>query len=297
MSDQIPILLDTDIGSDIDDAVALAYLLRQPQCQLLGITTVTGDVAKRCACAEVVCAAAGRRDIPIHAGRSAPLVPGPGQPAVPQYAALEAMPHRRDWPANTAVGFLQRTIRAYPGAITLLTIGPLSNVALLFALDPEIPLLLKQIVSMAGIFYAAPQDREWNILVDPVAATMVYNTPRAPHVSLGLDVTTKCKMAADQVRQRFTASPLDVVAKMADVWFQHAHAGEITFHDPLAAAVIFQPNLCHYEDGTVQVPLDPDNKSAGKTRFTPGAGNRQPDRVAKTVQVEEFFTEYLKVFA
>ena len=48
MSDQIPILLDTDIGSDIDDAVALAYLLRQPRCNLLGITTVTGDVAKRC---------------------------------------------------------------------------------------------------------------------------------------------------------------------------------------------------------------------------------------------------------
>ncbi|NNM89206.1 MAG: nucleoside hydrolase [Phycisphaerae bacterium] len=291
----MPILLDTDIGSDIDDAVALAYLLRQPRCRLLGITTVTGDVAKRCACAEVVCAAAGRRDIPIHAGRSAPLVPGPGQPEVPQYAAIEAMRHRRDWPANTAVDFLRRTIRAYPGAITLLTIGPLSNIALLFALDPEVPLLLKQIVSMAGIFYAAPQDREWNILVDSPAATMVYSTPRAPHVSLGLDVTTKCKLAAAQVRQRFSVSPLDVVVKMADVWFQRA--GEIVFHDPLAAAVIFQPDLCHYEDGTVRVPLDPDTNTAGRTFFTQGTVGRQPDRVAKTVQMERFFAEYFKVFA
>ena len=295
MSDPIPILLDTDIGSDIDDAVALAYLLRQPRCQLLGITTVTGDVAQRCACAEVLCAAAGRGDIPIHAGRSAPLLPGPGQPAVPHYPAIEAMKHRRNWPANTAVNFLQQTIRAYPGKITLLTIGPLSNVALLFALDPEIPLLLKQIVSMAGIFFAAPRDREWNILVDPVAAAMVYSTPRAPHISLGLDVTTKCKMAAPQVRQRFSASPLDVVVKMADVWFKHA--GEIIFHDPLAAAAIFQPDLCHYEDGTVQVPLDPDTNTAGQTIFTQGTSGRPPDRVAKTVQAERFFSEYFKVFA
>ncbi len=297
MSDQIPILLDTDIGSDIDDAVALAYLLRQPRCNLLGITTVTGDVAKRCACAEVVCSAAGRGDIPIHAGRSAPLVPGPGQPEVPQYTAIAAMKHRRDWPAHTAVDFLRRTIRSHPGEITLLTIGPLGNIALLFAVDPEIPLLLKRIVSMAGIFYGAPQDREWNILVDPVAASMVYSTSRAQHVSFGLDVTTRCKMAAAQVRQRFTASPLDVVARMAEVWFNHAGAGEITFHDPLAAAAIFQPDLCHYEDGTVQVPLDPDNKTAGITHFTSGAGGRQPDLVAKTVQVERFFTEYFKVFA
>ena len=295
MAEQIPILLDTDIGSDIDDAVALAYLLRQPQCRLLGITTVTGDVAKRCACAEVVCAAAGRSDIPIHAGRSTPLMPGPGQPAVPQYQSIAAMKHRRDWPANTAVDFLRRTIRAHPGEITLLSIGPLSNVALLFALGPEIPLLLKQIVSMAGIFYGGPQDREWNILVDPVAAAMVYSTPRAPHVSFGLDVTTKCKMVAADVRERFTASPLDVVDKMAEVWFKRTR--EIIFHDPLAAAAIFHPDLCRYEDGTVHVPLDPDQQTAGRTLFRPGTGSEQPDRVAKTVQADRFFAEYFSVFA
>src|SRR5690349_10019245 len=82
-SPSIPIILDTDIGSDIDDAVALAYLLKQPRCELLGITCVTGDVGKRCACADFVCRAAGRVDIPIHAGASSVLLTGPGQPLVP----------------------------------------------------------------------------------------------------------------------------------------------------------------------------------------------------------------------
>jgi purine nucleosidase len=67
---KVPVILDTDIGSDIDDAVCLAYLLRQPKCELLGVTTVSGKVLERAALADAVCRAAGRRDIPIHAGCS-----------------------------------------------------------------------------------------------------------------------------------------------------------------------------------------------------------------------------------
>src|SRR5204862_1648209 len=99
MAPRIPILLDTDIGSDIDDAVALSYLLRQPRCELVGITTVTGDVAQRAACAEVLCRAVDREDIPIHCGASKPLLYGPGQPNVPQHAAIQRLPHRMDRPA------------------------------------------------------------------------------------------------------------------------------------------------------------------------------------------------------
>jgi len=68
MPDRIPILLDTDPGSDIDDVLALAYLLRQPRCELVGVTTVTGDVAKRAAIVEVVCRAYGHPHVPIHLG-------------------------------------------------------------------------------------------------------------------------------------------------------------------------------------------------------------------------------------
>ena len=68
--DRIPVLFDTDIGTNVDDALALAYLLKQPRCNLLGVTTVSGPVERRAACAAAVCRAAGRADVPIRCGAS-----------------------------------------------------------------------------------------------------------------------------------------------------------------------------------------------------------------------------------
>ena len=282
-------LLDTDIGSDIDDAVALAYLLKKPQCELLGITTISGDVQKRAALAEAICRSVGRKDVPIHCGRREALIDGPGQPNVPQFEAIAHHNPRLTRPENDAVSFLQKTIRNRPGEITLLTIGPYSNIALLFALDPEIPSLLKSIVSMGGIFYGGDR-KEWNALVDPAATAMVYASKRTRHLSVGLDVTEKCRMPAEEVRTRFTDEPLLTVKSMAETWFKHT--GEITFHDPLAAALIFRPDLCTYESGQVITTYTQGDRNSGHTALVPGPG---PDIVAKTVDAQGFFDEYFKV--
>jgi purine nucleosidase len=238
------VLLDTDIGSDIDDAIALAYLLRQPHCDLLGITTVSGDVRKRAALAHALCRAAGKSHIPIHCGRRNPLFDGPGQPNVPQFKSIERDGLNLNWTENTAVSFLRDQIRARPHEITLLTIGPLSNIALLFALDPEIPFLLKSVVSMAGVFFEESRC-EWNCLCDPTACSMVYHSKRKQHDSVGLDVTEKCTMQAEEVKRRFVGEPLSLVLRMADAWFQSTQV--VTFHDPLAAAAIFNPTLLKWE--------------------------------------------------
>lgn len=289
MSDAIPVILDTDIGSDIDDAVALAYLLRQKRCRLLGITTVTGEVERRAACAQVVCQAAGREDVPIHCGASAVLLHGPGQPECPQYAAIAHRPHRKQWPKNTAIDFLRRTIRQRPGEITLLSIGPLTNLALLFAVDPEIPSLLKQVVSMGGVFFENAEKREWNAMVDPVATAMTYKTPLGRHVNFGLDVTLQCKMPAAEVRRRFKGPLLEVVAEMAEVWFNKSE--KLTFHDPLAAAAIFRPELCGYVRGRIGVSVEA--PESGRTPFVEEAKGRH--EVAREVDVAGFFEEYFRV--
>src|SRR5579862_3167919 len=182
MADKTAVLLDTDIGSDIDDALALAYLLKQPRCELLGVTTVTGDVQKRAALAEIVCQAAGRIEVPIHCGRRDTLAGGPGQPNVPQYETVKERPHRLDRAENSAFDFLRQTIRSRPGEVVLLSIGPFGNLATLFAVDPEIPRLTKGIVSMAGVFFA-PGRREWNALCDPVATSIAYAANRPNHLS------------------------------------------------------------------------------------------------------------------
>jgi len=295
VADRIPVILDTDIGSDIDDAVCLAYLLRQPRCELLGVTTVTGDVGQRAALAELVCEAAGRRDVPIHAGAPGPLLIGPGQPHVPQYEAIQERPHTRDWPSNTAIQFLRETIRSRPGEVTLLTIGPLTNAALLYATDQGIAPLLKQHVLMCGVFTAGnghgPGSLEWNAMCDPIATAMSYAARPPASISIGLEVTTKCQLPADECRRRFRAigGPLGIVADMAEVWFRGRP--EITFHDPLAAVTMFRPEVCTYQDGFVDVVITP--PLAGLTRFTPSA-DPAPHRIAVDVDPEAFFAEYFE---
>src|SRR5215210_4822768 len=145
------VLLDTDIGTDVDDAVALAYLLSHPDCELLGITTVTGEVEKRASLASVMCRAAGR-DIPIYPGADRPMLGEQRQPLAQQATVLPRWPHQTDFPKGQAVEFLANTIRSHPGEVTLLTIGPLTNAGLLFSQHPGIAGLLAGFVMMGGNF-------------------------------------------------------------------------------------------------------------------------------------------------
>jgi len=288
----IPILLDTDIGTDIDDAVALAYLLRQPRCELLGITTVTGEPDKRASLADAVCRAGGRTDIPIHVGAANPLLLPIKQPQAAQAEALtDRWPHAEYSLRSTAAEFLRDTIRSRPSEITLLAVGPLTNIALLFALDPEIPSLLKQVVLMGGWFYAPEQ--EWNIINDPHAAAMVFAAPVSKLVAVGIDVTEQCKLPANECRRRFTAAggPLGMVAEMAEIWFRGT--GHITFHDPLAAALIFDETLCEYESHPVEVELV-SPRLLGQTTFGRDLEAYQC-QIAHKVSAERFFAHYFGV--
>ena len=295
----LPVLLDTDIGTNVDDTLALAYLLRHPRCELLGVTTVSGDVAKRAACAEIVCREAGRDDIPIHCGAPGPLLVGTGQAAVPLYPAVVHRPHRADRTPGTAIEFLRTVIRDRPGEITLLTVGPLTNIALLFALDPQIPSLLKAVVSMAGVHFPHERPVETNVVIDPLAAAMVLRATAAPasapHTLLGLSVTTRCTLPADEFRARHRAAvpPAPAVLEMAEAFFRNRrHA---TFHDALAAAAVFSPEVCTYEAGAVTMTVDRPGEEAARTYFAadraaPGRSSNQ--RVARGVRVERFFAEY-----
>lgn len=285
-------LLDTDIGSDIDDAVALAYLLRQPECELLGVTTVSGEPGKRAALARAVCRSAGRDDVPVHAGLAAPLVAAPLQPYAPQAEVLDAVSFA-EFPRPTTVDFLRETIRARPGEITLLAIGPLTNLAVLFALDPEIPALLKQLVLMGGLFYSrsishtGATGAEWNIRCDPHAAAIVFNAPVPRLLAVGLDVTEQCRMSSGEVRQKFTQAgpPLDLAMEMAEVWFRQK--SEITFHDPLAAALIFVPELCETERQRIEVDTS-SSRTQGQTFFGPNTTGK-PHEIAVSVDSPAFF--------
>jgi len=288
------VLLDTDIGSDIDDAVALAWLLANPDCDLLGITTVTGQPEERARMASALCRAAGR-SVPIFPGADRPLLGAQVQAQAPQAAALQGVPHDREFPARRAAAFLQETVRAHPGEVVLLTIGPLTNAALAFALDPEMPRLLKGMVSMCGLFSnraAGWGPVEWNASLDPLAAAMVYQHAAGRHRSVGLDVTTQVALGMEEVRTRFSTGLLKTVLGFSESWFRHRD--RIVFHDPLAAAVIFDESLCTFVRGNVDVELE-SRRFAGAMHWSvdPAAGRHE---VAMTVDRGRFFERYFSAF-
>jgi inosine-uridine nucleoside N-ribohydrolase len=186
-------------------------------------------------------------------------------------------------------------IRSNPEEVTLLTIGPLTNVALLFRTDPEIPRLLKRLVLMCGVYsnrLAGVGPLEWNAMGDPHATAIVYKSPVAVHRSVGLDVTCQVKMSVEEVRERFQKSLLRAVLDFAEVWFRETDT--LTFHDPLAVATIFDEQLCSFERGAVEVELL-SQQFMGATCWTPDENG--PHEVAFSVNSHRFFEHYFSFFS
>jgi purine nucleosidase len=288
----VPVLLDTDIGSDIDDGIALAYLLAEPRCELRGVTTVSGGPRVRAALADAVCRAAGVTDVPIHAGAEHAIVGDTPQPEVPQAPVLDRFDHRPpgEFGANTAVTFLRDAILASPGEVTLLTIGPLTNAGLLFATYPEVVPALRSLVIMGGAYSSSPWvggGQEWNTFCDPTAARIVYRTPVEEHRSLGLNVTTRCTMPTAEVVSRFAAlgGSLQVVGAMTELCATNSEV--VTFHDPLAAVCVVAPEVCTWQSGRVSVELT-SRRFRGATSFDADRDG-SPHHVADAVDPERFF--------
>lgn len=287
------VLFDTDIGSDIDDAVALAWLLANDGCELVGITTVSGQPVERAKLASVLCEVA-EKDVPIVPGSAEPLSVQPRQPVAQQAQSLERWPHQDDFGAKDAVDFMAETVSAAPGEVTLLAVGPMTNVAKLFQHHPESARQVKQLVLMCGRF--APEQigqraAEWNVFCDPHAAQTVLNADTPRTRAHGLDVTTRVRMEASETRERFAAPLLQPVLDMAEEWFSRRPL--ITFHDPLAAVAVFEKSLCQYEHGSASVVLD-DGERQGLTEWTSNEDSSL--EVAFQVGAAAFFDRYFEQF-
>ena len=281
------ILLDTDIGGDIDDAVCLAYLLREPACDLLGITTVCGQSGVRASVADAICRAAGR-DVPIVAGMDRPLQPIPLYPTPDGAEALPDWPHR-SYPAGDAPAFLYRKIRAHPHEVILLGIGCMTNLGALFRRYPDAAGLLKGLVVMNGYFGAAPLKEaweNWNAWADPLASSLVFSARTALHRAVPLEVTAQLTLKAEQAGRllRQDSALMRAVRAFGEAWLQSS--GTLSLHDPLAAAVIFHPELCTYRRGSVRVETERE-AAMGATTFREDPGGNV--EIAASVDRERFY--------
>ncbi len=275
----VTILLDTDIGSDIDDAVALAYLLANPRANLLGITTVTGEAQKRAALAEHLVGLVPH-NIPVLAGYEAPQQIASRQPLAQQARKLDpkllaALPKAHD--PELAIDFMANTIYAHPNEVTLLAVGPFTNVARLLAREPGISRLLKEIVIMGGKYsdYPTPWGpTEWNAIVDPHATHQLFTLAECPVRAFGLDITWQLSMTPEAVRSQFKQHPLlKTVLDWSEIWFEERDL--LHFHDPLAALCLFEPELCTYALGAVSVDLSSPYPSRDYALFS---GKQAPER-------------------
>ena len=282
------VLFDTDIGSDIDDALALAYLLREPACELLGITTVSGEPEKRAMLASAICHAAGRGDIPIYPGLVGPVVGKQLQPKASQAEQLGGWKYDMEFPQFGAIEFMRRTIRENPGEVTLLAVGPMTNVAALFMLDPEIPSLLDSLVLMCGDFTEGTERNEWNSKCDWASTVCVYANQAKLHRTFGLNVTLQVVIGKDDVERALVGDITKPVKDFSKSFFASG-ATKMIFHDPLAAVAVFHPEVCTYETGNVSISIDLPKR--GYSTFK--ACEEGKHQIAVTVDPDRFFDIYL----
>lgn len=287
------LLLDTDIGTDVDDCLALACILASPELRLEGVTCVYGDVALRARMARRLLDLAGRPDVPVVLGASQTLLGL--RPIHWEGHEGQGLIADDDPPPPTAgqsgVAFLVETVLASPGAIHLLAIGPLTNVALAIRAEPRFARSLAGLTIMGGVVRGPGQWHqpyaEHNIRCDPEAAHVVLSCG-VPLTLVPLDVTTQVRITpADVAAIRAGGSALhQAVADQVGRYPGFSRRGFTYLHDPLAAAVLVDPTLVTLEPLVVEVELG-GRLAAGATLVrAPDPAGPPPAHVALAVERE-----------
>lgn len=247
-------LIDTDIGDDIDDALALALALRSPEIELLGVTTVFGATQRRAQLAAHLLNIAGREDIPVAPGMAQPLQLRHRPSGVPQVAVLD---ERAVFPAISRLAapeFIIQAAQAHFGHVTLVCIGPLTNVAVALTKEPGLFMALQRIILMGGS--SSVPLPEWNIRSDVRAAQIVLGSG-VPITLIGLNITRRCQLRPSDIAQlRASEEPLPhLLSRLIAVWQRHRPRGQSPLpylHDPLTLAALCRPELFTFEEMPVR---------------------------------------------
>lgn len=244
------IIIDTDIGDDIDDALALALAARSPEIELLGVTTVFGDTRLRARLAAHVLRVAGREDIPIAAGLSTPLLPRHKPSGVPQAALLPPDEHYQALTTRSAPDLISQIAHAHRGQVTLVCIGPLTNIATTIQHIPSIKETIRNIVLMGGT--SGLPLAEWNVRSDALAAREVL-AAGIPVTLLGANITLRCRLrSADllSLKNRNTEMAA-LLHSLVTIWQRHRprwHPPYPYLHDPLTITMLCRPKMFRYAE-------------------------------------------------
>lgn len=255
------ILLDTDIGSDVDDALALAVLLGSPDATIVGIATVYGDTTLR---AQIAAHLIGLSEpnyvIPVMPGTSHPLSARPVWWTGHEGAGLNNLNLEVVGDQESGVQLILDVAERYPGQLEILAIGPLTNIAEALRRRPAIADQIKRLYAMGGDFRPVNRAPEHNFKCDSVAARDVLSSA-IPISIVGLEITQQVKLAADDVAHVAQAGALGAALQVQiETWWKfHGNAWNNP-HDPIAALLLLLPHLFDTRDMTVTVIAEPGDR-------------------------------------
>lgn len=250
-----PLIIDTDPG--VDDALALVLALRSSEVDLRAVTVPFGNVGldRTFANARRVLALAGRPDVPVAAGAARPLV-YPQEEWAPEWHGADGLGKRSaefpdpiDPDPRSAVELMADVLRSADERVTIATIGPLTNVALLLAVHPELTAKIGRIVTMGGSLGGGNTRHgraEFNVYADPEAAHRVLTQPDVPVTLVPLDITMRCLAGGGWVEELTASGPRGAtLARMLALYraaFRERHGTDaVALHDPLAVLEAILP--------------------------------------------------------
>lgn len=302
------IILDTDIGGDVDDALALSLAMRSPEINLALVTTVHADVVLRARVARKLLQMDGHDAVTVAAGCDRPLL----RRSTPQMDGHEGrgllVDERDGLPIapDHAVDYIIKLIMSSPEPPTLVTIGPLTNIALAIIKEPAIIQRVAEVVIMGGYVYPAVVGgqvlglkADYNLVSDPEATQLVLEAGW-PIVLVPIEITTRVWFDdADRQRLRSAGTPLaDALSTQTDIWLdvlervipqtQLPHEYVRAFlHDPLAVATAFDRRFVQLTPLHIRVVLE-----QGITRTLPDP-LKEPNMLVATEVDAPAFRHYL----
>ncbi|CAK7258932.1 MULTISPECIES: nucleoside hydrolase [unclassified Shinella] len=303
MSEPRKIIIDTDPGQD--DAAAIMLALGSPELDILGITTVAGNVplARTSSNARIILEFCSRTDVKVYAGADRPIArPLVTAEHVHGKSGLDGPElHEPQMPleARHAVDFIIETLRREPaGTVTLCTLGPLTNIATALEKAPDIAGRVRELVMMGGGFFEGGNitpAAEFNIYVDPEAAAAVFRSG-IPIVMMPLDVTHKVLTLKSRVARlrEIGSRPAKALVEMLDFFerFDVEKYGSDggPLHDPTVIAYLLKPELFSGRDCNVEIETaSPLTTGMTVVDWWQVTGRKHNARVMKDVDADGFF--------
>jgi len=243
------IIIDTDIGDDIDDALAIALALNSSELDIIGITTVFRNTALRTKLAIKLLEIFDRKDIPVVKGIEKPIINDWDKNLIPPQSEILKEDIKLDTSID-AIDFIIEKLMNSEEKITLVTIGPLTNIAIALIKEPKIK-DKTEIFMMGGMYSRAIP--EWNINCDPEAARVVFDSG-IPITMVGLDVTLRCKLeeeASNKIKS-FGNKRTNFLYELITLWQGGSQRLPI-LHDPLAVASFIDESLVKKEKMYVKI--------------------------------------------